>query len=66
MQLLLELGAGLEWKDGAGLTALQVCGCAVLLCGRLHGGVGCCRGTGVWLHLGVHVCVHGEQLRSCF
>jgi hypothetical protein len=27
MRLLLELGAGLDWADGAGLTALQVRPC---------------------------------------
>ena len=43
LHLLLELGAGVEWQDGAGLTALQVRGCALpppSVCGRAMESVG--------------------------
>jgi hypothetical protein len=58
MRLLLELGAGLEWRDGAGLTALQVRGsrgCTLTVGGNWWEWVGVAgwrgpgRSAGVWL-----------------
>ncbi len=50
MQQLLDLGAGLDWRDGAGLTALQV-------------GYGCdlCWRGGVW-----HVRLTRCGLAACY